>query len=102
MGQLVDQRLGRVPGDDRVGVHLFDHDAVVFDAVPRYGFQTVQEGDCVSAAVRLHEPNDHVGAAVVAPVRFLEHRVGLAHAGGHAEVEPQPAARGMLLCLQSG
>ena len=44
-------------------------------------------------AVGLHEPDDDVRAAAGPPVALLEHPVGLADAGRHAEVQPQPPAR---------
>ena len=43
------------------------------------------------AAMRLDEAHDDVGSARRPAVALLEHPVRLAHAGCHAQVEPQPA-----------
>ena len=60
-----------------------------------------------SAGVRgrpcdLHVADDDVGAALEAAVALLEHAVRLADARGHAQVEPQPAARAALFRRHPG
>ena len=44
------------------------------------------------AAVRLHDPDDHVAAGLGQAAPFAEHLVGLAHARRRAEQHAQPAA----------
>ena len=49
-------------------------------------------GDGLRPAVRFDEADHHVDALPPQPVALLEHVVGLAHPGGEAEVDLQPAA----------
>ena len=67
--------------------------------MPRYSMlpaghllQLADLGDGLRPAVRLDEADHHVDALPPQAVAFLEHVVGLAHAGGEAEVDLQPAA----------
>ena len=92
VGQFVDQGDGGPAGQHGVDVHLLQHDAAIFDPPPRHLFELADLGDGLRAAVRLDEADDHVDAVLPQPIAFLEHVVGLAHAGGEAEVDLQPAA----------
>ncbi len=89
-------------GDDRVGVHLLHGHAPVLHAAARDHLEAVEQRGGVAPAVRLHEPDHNVRAAVVAAVRLLEHLERLADAGRHAHVDPQPPALGPLLGVEPG
>ena len=91
MGKLVDQGDGGLSCEDRVGVHLLDHDTAVLDATPRDDLEPVEELLGLGSAVRLDEPDDEVGATRRAAMALLEHPVGLADTRRHAEVDTQPA-----------
>ena len=91
-----------VAGEDRVGVHLLDDDAAVLDPPARHDLEAVEELDRARPAVRLDEADDEVGAAAEPAVALLEHPVGLADAGRHAEVDAQPAASAGALRADAG
>ena len=79
-------------GEHRVEVHLLQHDAVILDLAAGHLFQLADLRDGFRPAVGLHEADRHVDALLPQAVSLLEHFVGLAHAGGEAQVDLQPAA----------
>src|SRR5262249_35194071 len=89
---LVDDGHLRAPREDRAAVHLLDGDAAVLDAPARHDLEPLDERRGLGAAVGLDEADDAVDAALAQRVRLLEHAVGLADAGGEAEIHLQPAA----------
>ncbi len=94
VGQLVDQRDIRPPGQHGVQVHLGEGGAAVLDRAPRHHLQVADHLRGVLPAVRLDEPGNHIGAALVPAPTLAEHRVGLADARRRPEVDPQvPAGR---------
>ena len=99
VGQLVDQGDGRLPGDDRVGVHLLDDHAAVLDPAARNDLEPVEQLDRVRPAVGLDEADDEVRAAGHAAMALVEHLEGLADARRHAEVDAEAAARARRLGL---
>ena len=64
--------------------------AAVAPAAAGHHLQALEQLRGLRAAVGLDEADDDVGAALVPAVALAEHRVGLAHAGRGAEVDPQP------------
>ena len=54
--------------------------------------QVADLGDGFGPAVRLDVADHHVDALLAQAISFLQHLVGLAHAGGKAEVDLQLAA----------
>ena len=92
VGQLVHQGHLRPAGQDGVEVHLFQHDAAVLDAPPRHLLQLAELRRRLGPAVRLDDADDHVHALLLQALAFLQHLVGLADAGGEAEVDLEPAA----------
>ena len=91
VGQLVHQGDRRPPRQDGVEVHLLQHHAAVLDLAPRHLLQVADQGGGLGPAVRLDDADDHVHALLLEPLPLLEHLVGLADAGGEAEVDLQPA-----------
>ena len=79
-------------GQDRVQVHLLEGRAAVGQRGPRDDLQVADLLEGVLAAVRLDVGDDHVGAALPAPVALVEHGEGLADTCRGAEVDPQLAA----------
>ena len=92
MGQFIDQGDRGPPSEHGVDVHLFEHDAAVFDPPARGLLQFANLGDGLRPAVRLKEADNYVDAGSAQAVAFLEHVEGLADAGGEAEVDFQPPA----------
>jgi hypothetical protein len=90
--ELVDDRQLGLASQHRVDVHLGEFGAAVLDGLARHHFKVADHRLRVLAAVRLDERDDHVGAAIGAAVRLLQHRVCLADARGGAEVDPQFSA----------
>ena len=78
--------------DDRIGVHLLDHDAPVFDPEPRNNLQSFEERRGPGPVVHLHESDDKVSSALQPAVSLFEHLEGLANSGRHPEVDAQPSA----------
>ena len=62
MRELVHQGDRRMSCQDRVGVHLLDHDTAVLDPTARDDLEPVKELLRLRPAVCLHEPDDEVGA----------------------------------------
>jgi len=87
--QLVHERDLRLAGEHRVDVHLLEEGAAVGQPGPGDHLQALDQLGGVLTPVRFHEADDHVGAALGAPVPLAEHGVGLADARGVAEVDPE-------------
>ncbi len=91
--QLVDECDLRSAGEHGVEIHLLEGGAAVGDPGARHDLKTLDQLGGVLASVGLHEAHHHVGAPLGSPVALTEHVVGLAHAGGVAEIDPElPAA----------
>ncbi len=80
-------------GEDGVEVHLLERRAAVLDRAAGDDLEIAELGLGPRAAVGLDVADDDVGAPFGAGAAFVEHGVGLAHAGRGAEVDPQRAAR---------
>ena len=89
VGELVDQRHPRAPGQDGVDVHLGERGAPIGDGAAGDDLEPGDHLLGVLAAVGLHEPDHHVGAAFDAAVSLTEHGVGLAHPRRCSEVDPE-------------
>ena len=99
--ELVDERdLGR-PGEDRVDVHLLERRAAVLDRPPRHDLEVADLLRGARAAVRLDEADHDVGAALPPAAALVQHRVGLADAGGEPDVDAQLASAGSLMTARS-
>jgi hypothetical protein len=79
----------RLAGEHRGEVHLLERGAAIGQRGPGDHLQAVDQRGGLRAAVCLHEGDDHVGAALGAPVPLAEHRVRLADACRAAEVDPE-------------
>ena len=103
--ELVDQRDGRAPGQQRVEVHVLEGDAPVLEPRPGHDLEALDHLRRVLAPVGLDQPDDHVGATGEAPAPLVEHRDGLADPGGRPEVDAMPTAcHGLILtdCRRRG
>ena len=69
------------------------------ERAPRQDLEARQLRSGVGPAVGLDDAGDDVGAGALQGPGREQHRVGLADAGGRAEVDPEPAAAGALLLL---
>jgi hypothetical protein len=87
VGEFVDDGDLGLPGQHRLEVHLGELGAAVGDRRAGQHLEVADHRLGVFAAVGFDECDNHVGAAFGAAVRFLEHGVGLADAGGGAEVD---------------
>ena len=75
----------------RVEVELLDLDPADDAGATGHDLEPLEHGGRAGPAPRVGVGDDDVGAPLVAASRLVEHGVGLAHAGGGAEVDPQPA-----------
>ena len=94
--ELVDDAHLRLASEDGVDIHLFEHDAAVFDLALRDDLEIANLGLGVGATVGLDEPDDDVDAFAAEGVGILEHRIRLADAGRGADVNAQPGTLGGL------
>ena len=92
--QFIDEDNLWFPGQNGINVHLLNDNPAVFLPPPGDNFQTFEKLGDVDPPVCFHKPHDHVDPLVLELVRFLEHSVGLTHAGGISEVYLQVAALG--------
>ena len=95
--ELIDQQDGGMPRERRVEIELLAHDAAVAHRERRQARQALEQPLGLDATVRLDVAHDHVGAGGAHAARGLEHRVGLADAGGGAEENAQTARAGRAL-----
>ncbi len=85
VGQLVDQRqLGRA-GQQRRQVHLLEVGVAVGDAAPRNRLQALGQGRGLRPLVGLHVADRHVAPGLLLGMSLLQHPVGLADPGRHAD-----------------
>src|SRR6185437_12188114 len=89
VSELVDERDLRTPGDHHVDVHLLELGAAVADQLARDDLEIADLFRGPGPAVRLHEPDDDVGAAIVPPAALVQHRERLPDAGRGAEIDPK-------------
>ena len=93
--QFVDHDDIGVEVDDGLHIHLFELLALVEELAARNERKPFGEGFRFGTAVRLDVTDLDVHACVEQLVRLLQHAVGLAHAGTHADVDLEfPAVRG--------
>ncbi len=86
--ELVDQCHRGASGQDGVDVHFGEGLPAVFQFLERDPLETAQHRFGARPAVVLGERDDAVGTALQAAVCLGQHGVGLADAGGGAEVNP--------------
>ena len=94
VGQFVDEHQFGVTGQDRIDVHFLEPCTLV---VHHFWWHDVEAGEQPirgGAAMCRHETDRHVAAAGGAAVTFVEHRVRLADAGGHAEIDAETSGSG--------
>ena len=96
VGELVDDAHLWLACEDRVDIHLFEHDAAVLDLAFRNDLEVAYLRVGVGAPVGLDEPDDDVNALAAEGVRILEHRIGLADARRGADINAQPCTIGAL------
>ena len=103
VGQLVDERDVRAPGQQGVEVHLLERDAAVLDRARGTTSRPSTMLRRVLAPVRLDQADNDIGAAVVPAAALIEHRDGLADPGGRPEVDAMPTAcHGLILTTAGG
>ena len=92
VGQLVDEAQLRKALQHRRQVHLLELAPPVVDRPPRHELEPLGLGDRLRPAVLLEVADDHVAARLGLGLALLEHAVGLADAGRHAEEDLEAAA----------
>ena len=92
MRQFVHERELRAPREDGVDVHLLQNDAAILQGFAGDDLQTGQQGQRLQAPVGFDDADRDIDAFRFAGLRVLEHGVGLAHAGAHAEKNLELAA----------
>jgi hypothetical protein len=93
VGQLVDQGYLGASAQDRGEVHLLQAPAPVLDHLPGDDLQAIGQFLGMRPPIGLDEPGHHVGAPRLPSVALGEHGVGLADAGGRAEVDAEMTGR---------
>jgi hypothetical protein len=94
VGQLVDERHLGPPGQHGVDVHLLEHRAAVVHPAAGHDLEVADLLGGAGAPVRLHEPDDHVGAALLPAPPLVEHGERLADSRGGAQVDAQDPPAG--------
>ena len=94
--QLVNDGDRGPAADDRPHVQLFEGDAAVLQLARGDALQVADARGGLRAPVRLDEGDDDVHALALEVVRLFEHLVGLANAGGRADVDAQPRPLALL------
>ena len=90
--ELVDQRHGRRPLQDRVDVHLLEAGAAVLDPPSRDDLEIADLLGGARSAVGLDVADHDIRAAVHPPATLVQHRERLADARRGAEVDAELAA----------
>ncbi len=98
--QLIDQGDLGFALEDLVQAHLLDDDPAVFHLAQGHDFKPIDQRRGFDPAVGFDEADDHVHAALPEGVRLFKHSVRLAHPGGEADVELEPAALALLYQLE--
>src|SRR5262249_29003785 len=88
--QLVDEDDRRLSSKDRVGIHLFDDDAAVFDPAARDHLEAADELLRFGPAMRLDVADDQIRPAIDPAMPLFEHPERLADARRHADVDAEP------------
>ncbi len=88
--QLVHDHRVRMAGEDRVDVHLFQLDAAIGNHAQRNDFEIANLVGGLLAAVCLDEADHDVDALLALEEGIVEHVIGLANAGGRAEIDAKP------------
>ena len=91
--QLVDEQQGGVPRDRRVEIELLERGAAILDAAARKNLEPVEQRFGLGTVVRLDNTGDDLDPGRALGPSRLQHRVGLADAGGGTEEDLQLAAR---------
>ena len=82
-----------LPREDGVDVHLLERAAAVLELPPRHDLEVADLRRRLLPAVRLDEADDDVLAVVAPAPALVQHREGLADAGGGAEVDAELSSR---------
>ncbi len=90
--EFVDQHHRRGTLQDRIQVQLLEDPAAIGDALPRDQLQSLGKGLGLRAPVALDQSDHHVHTLAPGLLSGLQHLERLAHAGGCAEEDLQPAA----------
>src|SRR5262249_49756721 len=90
--QLIDEHDLRMALDDRIGIHLFDHDPAIFDLPPRHELQTLDELRRLGAAMGFNKADHDIDAILLESLALHQHLIRLADAGAIAEIELEPPA----------
>ena len=89
--ELIDQGQCRPARQQGIEVHFLEGAAAVGDLRARDDFEAFEQGRSFAAAVRFDDADDHVDATALELACAVQHRVGLADAGGGAEEDRELA-----------
>ena len=92
MGEFIDQQERRPASERAINVKLVERLAAIGDAAARQDLQPIDQRHGFCATVRLDHACDHIEALGFEPSCAGQHRIGLAHPRGHAEIDFQAAA----------
>ena len=94
MCQLVHQHELRPLREHGVDVKLLQREAAVFEFFARQDAHAFEQRGGFGATMRLDDAREHIHAFFDPLARGLQHGVGLAHAGAHAEEDVELAGFG--------
>ena len=85
MGKFVDQQDGGVTRERGIEIEFAPHDAAVAHRQARQLRKVFQQRFGFGSAVQFHIADDHIRTGSTRAASRLQHRIGLAHAGGGAK-----------------
>ena len=92
MRQFVHEGQLRPARQDRIQIHLGKFDSTMFQLAACNAGQPQSQGVGLFASVRFHVADDNIGSGRQFAARGLQHRVGLAYAGRHAQEDLEVGA----------
>ena len=92
----------RMPERERIEIHFLEHCALVLELRAGQNGEPFEQRLRLLAPVRFDHADDHLHALLRLLLRGLQHCVGLAHAGAHAEENLQPPAPRRITFLLDG
>src|SRR6185503_6203795 len=89
VGQLVNYRNLRIALDNCVEIHLFKHDAAIFDVAHRHALESVGKRGSFAASMRFENRDDDVDALPLERVSVFKHLPSFTDARRRADVNAQ-------------
>ena len=95
VGELIDHGEARMPGQDRIEIHLVERGAAILKLRARHNRHAFEQRLGFLAPVCFDDAYDDLAPLSLFLARSLQHGVGLADAGRHSEKDLQLPALGL-------